>query len=133
MNEPVLDATAGLDPMGETPAVNPPAVEISNAVSRVHKRCVGRGPDNARTIIDHNVVVCLLEGGYTRAERTLEANDNVEVVEAARQALQDAMRDELVAAVEETLGRHVQSFMSASDPGSDLQVQVFVLQPREPA
>lgn len=110
-----------------------PALEISNAIARLHKESVGRGPTNARTTIDQNLVVCLLEGGYTRAEETLEANDNADVVVAGRLGLQDAMREGMIAAVQDVLGRRVHSFMSANDLRRNLQVEVFVLGDDEPA
>ena len=106
-------------------------LEISNAISRLHKEFVGRGPTNSRTTIDGNLVVCLLEGGYTRAEQTLSANDNADLVAAGRLGLQDAMRKAMIAAVEQTMGRRVQSFMSANDLEQNLQVEVFVLTPEQ--
>ncbi len=116
--EPDADATA---------VAQTPGVEISNAISRLHKHYVGRGPTSARTTLDENLVVCLLEGGYTRAEQTLEANDRADVVAAGRLGLQDVMRAEMVAAVQEVVGRPVLSFMSANDLRRHLQVEVFVL------
>ncbi len=104
-------------------------LEISNAISRLHKEFVGRGPTNSRTTIDGNLVVCLLEGGYTRAEQTLTANDKSDVVHAGRLGLQDAMRQAMIAVVEQTTGRRVFSFMSANDLEQNLQVEVFVLTP----
>jgi uncharacterized protein YbcI len=104
-------------------------LEISNAISRLHKEFVGRGPTNSRTTIDGNLVVCLLEGGYTRAEQTLTANDKSDVVHAGRLGLQDAMRQAMIAVVEQTTGRRVYSFMSANDLEQNLQVEVFVLTP----
>jgi uncharacterized protein YbcI len=111
----------------ETTASRP--LEISNAISRLHKDFVGRGPTNSRTTIDGNLVVCLLEGGYTRAEQTLTANDKSDVVHAGRLGLQGAMRQAMIAAVEQTTGRRVHSFMSANDLEQGLQVEVFVLAP----
>lgn len=108
-------------------AAGSPALRISNAISRLHKKYVGRGPTNARTTIDGDLVVCLLEGGYTRAEETLGEHDNVDVVAAGRIELQNVMREGMVAAVEETLGREVRSFMSANDLRRNLQAEVFVL------
>jgi uncharacterized protein YbcI len=104
-----------------------PSLEISNGLARLHKHYVGRGPTNARTTIDGDLVVCLLEGGYTRAEQTLEQNDNSDVVAAGRLGLQDAMRDAMIDVVQRTLGRRVHSFMSANDLHRNLQVEVFVL------
>jgi uncharacterized protein YbcI len=105
------------------------SVEISNAISRLHKEFVGRGPTNARTTIDGNLVVCLLEGGYTRAEQTLGANDKADLVAAGRLGLQDAMRQAMIAAVEQTVERRVLSFMSANDLDRNLQSEIFVLMP----
>jgi uncharacterized protein YbcI len=104
-----------------------PSLEIANSMARLHKEFVGRGPTNSRVTIDGDVVVCLLEGGYTKAEHTLEENDKGDLVAAGRLGLQDAMRNALIATVETTLGRRVRSFMSANDLAQDLQVEVFVL------
>ena len=104
-----------------------PSVEISNAVARRHKHYVGRGPTNARSTIDGDLVVCLLEGGYTRAEQTLEEIERADIVAAGRLGLQAAMRKEMIDAVQRTLGRQVRSFMSANDLQRNLQVEVFVL------
>jgi uncharacterized protein YbcI len=119
-----------IDDGGSDVSVSRP-LEISNAISRLHKDFVGRGPANARTTIDTNLVVCLLEGGYTRAEQTLTANDKSDVVHAGRLGLQGAMRAAMIAAVEQTTGRHVYSFMSANDLEQNLQVEVFVLTPEQ--
>ena len=104
-----------------------PSMAISNAIARLHKQYVGRGPTNARTTIDGVLVVSLLEGGYTQAEQTLEDSDKGDLVAAGRLGLQDAMRDAMIEAVERTLGRRVHSFMSANDLRRNLQVEVFVL------
>ena len=116
------------DPAAADPTVSRP-LEISNAISRVHKEFIGRGPTNSRTTIDGNLVVCLLEGGFTRAEQTLRANDMGDVVAAERLGLQDAIRHAVIAAVEQITGRRVHSFMSANDLDQRLQVEVFVLAP----
>lgn len=108
-------------------SVSAPSLEISNAIARLHKEYVGRGPTNTRTTIDGNLVVCLLEGGYTRAEQTLAENDNVDLVAASRLGLQDAMRAAMIAVVEGALDRSVHSFMSANDLERNLQVEIFVL------
>lgn len=105
------------------------SLEISNAIARLHKQYIGRGPTNSRTTIDGDVVVCLLEGGYTRAEQTLEDNNKGDLVAAGRLGLQEAMRQAMVDVVEGIVGREVRSFMSANDLQRNLQVEVFVLTP----
>lgn len=109
-------------------SVTTPALEIANSMARLHKEFVGRGPTNSRVTIDGDMVVCLLEGGYTKAEQTLEENDKGDLVAAGRLGLQDAMRNALIATVETSLGRRVRSFMSANDLSQNLQVEVFVLE-----
>jgi uncharacterized protein YbcI len=114
------------DVLPEEPSSSP-SLEISNAIARLHKQYIGRGPTNSRTTIDGDLVVCLLEGGYTRAEQTLEDNNKGDLVAAGRLGLQDAMRDAMVDVVEGIVGREVKSFMSANDLQRNLQVEVFVL------
>jgi uncharacterized protein YbcI len=104
-----------------------PSLAISNALARLHKQYIGRGPTNSRTTIDGDLVVCLLEGGYTRAEQTLEDNNKGDLVAAGRLGLQEAMRQAMVDVVEGVVGREVRSFMSANDLRRNLQVEVFVL------
>lgn len=105
-----------------------PALEIANAIARLHKEYVGRGPTNSRTTIDGNLVVVLLEGGFTRAERTLDDSERRDLVVAARVGLQEAMREAMIEVVERALGRRVRSFMSANDLERNLQSEVFVLE-----
>ena len=105
------------------------SLELSNAISRLHKQFIGRGPRNSRTTIDGDLVVCLLEGGFTVAEQTLSDNDKQELVVASRVGLQDAMRQAMVAAVQEITGRRVRSFMSANDFEHNFQTEIFVLWP----
>ncbi len=106
------------------------SLELSNAISRIHKQFIGRGPTNTRTTIDGDLVVCLLEGGFTVAEQTLSDNDKQDLVAAGRVGLQDAMRQAMIAAVQEVTGRRVRSFMSANDLEHNFQAEVFVLWPR---
>lgn len=120
--------SGAISPEAAEPASSP-SLEISNALSRLHKEYIGRGPTHARTTVDGDLVVCLLEGGYTRAEQTLEGDGKGDLVAAGRLGLQDAMRDAMIAVVEQTLGRTVFSFMSANDLRRNVQVEVFVLHP----
>jgi uncharacterized protein YbcI len=126
MADEKLDAdTNGAPPAAEQ--ATSPSLEIANAMARLHKQFVGRGPTHSRVTIDGDLIVCLLEGGYTKAEQTLEDNHRGDIVAAGRLGLQDAMRAALIESVETTLGRRVRSFMSANDLKRNLQVEVFVM------
>jgi uncharacterized protein YbcI len=104
-----------------------PLQEISNRLVGLHKRHYGKGPTKARTFVNEDVVICVLEGGFTQAEATLQAHGHEEAVHDGRNALQDSLRAEFVAVVEQALWRPVISFMSANDPSRQLQVEIFVL------
>jgi uncharacterized protein YbcI len=78
------------------------------------------------------VVVCLLEDGATKAEVNLVAAGRDELVRLQRDALQRAMEDQLVAAIERLTERKVLKFLSGSSTFGDASVEVFVLEPRPP-
>src|SRR5579884_18949 len=95
----MVEQAASPDTMTADAAATQPAsrsLEVSNAIARLHKHFVGRGPTNTRTTIDGDLVVCLLEGGYTRAEQTLTDHDRADLVTAARAGLQESMRDAMI-------------------------------------
>jgi uncharacterized protein YbcI len=96
---------------------------------RLHKKYTGRGPVRARTVIGNGIVVCVLEDTLTKPERTLVDAGNDGQVLAVRRSIQNVLRDEAVAAVEEVTGRDVLSFMSENDVNPDVSAEVFVLQP----
>ena len=73
----------------------------------------------------------MLEGGFTRSELTLHERGHDREVAQGRLAMQSSIEGELRAAVEAILQRPVRSFMSANDPGNDLQAEIFVLHPDE--
>ena len=105
------------------------ARSISNAVARLHKQFVGRGPKNTTTTLGPDLVVCVLEGGLTVAEQTLAGTRRHDLVTAQRVGLREAMREAMVAAVEEVTGRRVRSYMSATDHDVMLQTEIFLLFP----
>jgi uncharacterized protein YbcI len=108
------------------PAI-PKLLEISNAMVGLHKERFGRGPTKARTHVFDDLVICVLEGGLTRVERTLQEHGREQIVEDTRAELQHALRDEMVALVERAFGRTVRSFMSATDSRADVQIEAFLL------
>jgi uncharacterized protein YbcI len=44
---------------------------ISDGMVALMKEFFGRGPTQAKTYYHDDLVICLMRGGYTRAERTL--------------------------------------------------------------
>jgi uncharacterized protein YbcI len=106
---------------------------ISEAVVRLVAGSTGRGPTKARTTIDRDLIVVMLQNSLTTGERYLADNDRAEQVLATRRAYQDVMRTECVAAIEDLTDRTVIAFMSANHIDPDLAAEVFVLKPEAAA
>jgi uncharacterized protein YbcI len=103
-------------------------LEISNAIVRLYKEFYGKGPTKARTLYQGDLVVCLLRGGFTTAERTLHERGRSEVVLRQREEFQMALRDRFTEIVESIVGRKVVGFMSGSQLDPEMSVEVFVLE-----
>jgi uncharacterized protein YbcI len=106
---------------------------LANELGKMISDFVGRGATRSRAFVHNDVVVLLLEDGATRAEVNLVAAGRAELVRQARDALQRAMEDELVAAVERLTGRTVRTFISGLSTEGESAVEVFVLEPEVPA
>jgi len=105
------------------------AAEISNVVVRLVREHFGRGPTQAKTIVHDDVVVTVLRGGYTHAEKRLYEAGKGDVVEHGRRAMQDVFEREMTSAVENLTGREVEAFMSANHHEPDVSVEMFLLRP----
>ena len=123
---------------GVTSGVEPPkgapegvlAGEISTTFVQLLKKYAGKGPTQCRTYIEEDVVTVLLRGGYTSAEQTLFEDGKWLDVRTMRHTFQDTMEVRFTQELERITGREVIAFMSASHQDPDLQVEIFVLDPR---
>ena len=107
----------------------PVAADISNAVVRLVREHFGKGPTQAKTLLHDDVVVTVLRGGFTHAEKTLYKAGRADVVEEGRRAMQSVFEREMRAAVERLTGRRVIAFLSANHHEPDASVEVFLLEP----
>jgi uncharacterized protein YbcI len=105
------------------------AADISNAVVRLVREHFGKGPTQAKTILNDDVVVCVLRGGFTQAEKMLYKAGKGDVVDDGRRAMQDVFQREMTAAVEQLTGRRVEAFLSANHHDPDVSVEMFLLVP----
>ncbi len=105
------------------------ASAISTALVGVVRDYTGRGPTEARTTIDENLIVCVLGDCLTKGERTLVESGETRSVLEMRRSFQSAMRDEAVSIIEDLTRRTVVAFMSENHLDPDLSVETFVLEP----
>jgi uncharacterized protein YbcI len=101
---------------------------ISNALVRLHREYLGRGPTKARTSIRDNTVLVLMQDTLTKAEQSLIADGKQDEVLQTRHSFQMTMRSDMVAAVEGITGRKVIAFMSGNHIEPDLACEIFVLE-----
>lgn len=104
---------------------------ISEGIVALLKGFYGRGPTHAKSYYQDDLVVCLLQGGYTQVEQTLLEGGRGEAVIQQRQEFQQLMRERFEGVIEEAVGRKVVGYMSGNQQAPDMMCEVFVLAPTE--
>lgn len=105
------------------------SAEISRTMVGIYRKRLGRGPTKSRTTANVNMVMVAFEDTLTTAEQTLLDQGKDEHVISMRLALANSMRDEAITAIEVLVGRTVKAYVSGLDPGANVAVQVFLLDP----
>jgi uncharacterized protein YbcI len=98
---------------------------------RLYKQHFGKGPTRVRAYYQGDVVTCVLRDGLTKADRTLIDAGRADSVVAHRNQLQHAVRDDFIGTITELTGREVIGFFSGTQPEPEIEIEVFVLAPRE--
>jgi uncharacterized protein YbcI len=110
--------------------------DVSGAMVKLLKDYLGRGASHAHAYIREDLVVVVLRGTMTKAERTLVDAGEEGLVRGMRQALRGKFREDANRIVERLTGRRVSAFLSDHDVDEDIVFQAFVLEPgprRSPA
>jgi uncharacterized protein YbcI len=102
-------------------------VALAREVARIQYAYTGRGPREARAFYRDNIVVVVLESVMTKAERSLAARDAQASAIRFREALFEATRAELTAAVGRLTNGNVIALMVGIDVQADTASAVFVL------
>jgi uncharacterized protein YbcI len=113
-----------------TPGHGELRLQLSNAIVALFKQYLGRGPSDCRTYLEPDLVIVVLVGGYTPAERTLFEDGKWHDVRQARLAWQDSMEVRFIDTIERLTHRTVTAFLSANRQDPDLSVELFVLDKR---
>jgi uncharacterized protein YbcI len=102
---------------------------ISGAIVHLLAESTGRGPTKARTTIDRDLIVVVLQNTLTPGERYLADHGRADQVLDMRAAYQEAMRSACITAIEQLTERTVSAFMSANHIQPDIAAEIFVLDP----
>ena len=101
--------------------------DVSNAMVGLKKEFYGKGPTKAKTYINDNYVLCVLQGGLTRNEETLLAAGQELLVREYRLRFQEAMADATTEAVERLTGCNVLGYHSQIVFNPEYAFEIFVL------
>ncbi len=104
---------------------------ISDGLVALLKEYYGRGPTQAKSYFEDDLVVCILRGGYSRVEETLLDGGRGDAVIEQRMQFQDVMRGRFEEVVESATGREVIGFMSGNQQSPDMMCEVFILAPTD--
>ncbi len=100
---------------------------ISDQMSVLHSHWYGCPPSAVKTHVTADVVVCVLEETFTKAERKLVERNQHGGIKEIRRRFQEVMADEFISIVEQETGRRVRSFVSDSDLQENISIEVFLL------
>ena len=117
----------------ENPAPGALVSQLSREIVQLHARLYGRGPTKARSYLQSDYAVCVLEEIFTTAERTLIEAGSGDHVSCTRKKFQEAVRDEFIAVVERITGRPVRVFLSQVDIETNLALEFFIFAEPEEA
>jgi uncharacterized protein YbcI len=106
------------------------AAKTSNMVVQLLHSYTGRGPTQAWTSIDEDLISVVLRHTLSKGEQILVVDNRAQLVLEMRQAYQQTMGRDLVAGVERLTGRHVVAFMSANHLEPDIAIESFILEAR---
>src|SRR3954454_12505211 len=100
---------------------------LSNALVALIKEHWGKGPTAAKSFINDEYVLTILEGGLIRNEETMIAAGEHHVVREFRLRFQQVIRDEMCSTVERITGRRVLDYHSQVVFEPPRAFEIFVL------
>jgi uncharacterized protein YbcI len=100
---------------------------VTSALVGIHNEHLGRGPKTASTFHSGNVLVTLVNGVLTHAEKTLTETRHTDAVTNMRHLLQRTMEADFRVAVERLTGRKVLAFISGNQVDPDIAAELFIL------
>src|SRR6185369_13246341 len=109
------------------PSLGEMRATISREMVRLQAEYYGKGPTKAKTYIDDDLVVVVLEESFTRAEKTLAERGEREAIQQIRRRFQQQMAESFTSVVEQATGRKVRVFLSDTDIEQDVSVETFLL------
>ena len=106
------------------------ALDISAEVARIHAAAYERDDrERVSTLVDDDLVMCVLRLALTHAETLLISHDHDDAVRDQRHAFELTLAPILSAAVERATGRTVSTFHTSTHLETKLTLLIFILAP----
>jgi len=99
---------------------------ISNEMVRSQKQFFGKGPTEAKAYFLDDLLIVVMRGGLTTAEKTMLEFGRPDQVRQFRQLFENEMTERLTGLVEELTGRTVAAYQSQVMFDPDVVVEMFV-------
>jgi len=100
--------------------------QISNAFVTMQKEYWGIGPLEAKSYMMDDLLLVVMRGGLTRAERTMLDFGQQDMVRNFRQTFENDMTQNLTGMIEELTGRKVLTYQSQILFDPDIVTELFV-------
>jgi uncharacterized protein YbcI len=99
---------------------------LSNEMVSAQKQFFGKGPTQAKSYMLDDLLLIVMRGGLTTAEKTMLDFGQPDQVRQFRQLFENEMTERLTGMVEELTGRKVLTYQSQVMFDPDLVVEMFV-------
>ena len=106
--------------------------DLATAIVQRYRDRFGRGPTEARAVIQDDFALLILGSAQTEVERSLVAGGELASVELLRRQVRAMAAPEFCAVVEEITGRKVKAMLGDHSAEANVTVLVFLLEPAGP-
>lgn len=106
---------------------------ISNEMVRAQKKFFGKGPTEAKSYLLDDLLIIVMRGGMTTAEKTMLEFGRQDQVRQFRQLFENEMTERLTDMIETLTGRKVLTYQSQVMFDPDVVVEMFVFDSKAPA
>jgi uncharacterized protein YbcI len=105
---------------------------LATAIVQRYRNQFGRGPTQAKAVVQDDFALVILGSAQTEVERSLVAGGEFDSVELLRRRVRQMAAPEFCAVVEEIVGAKVTAMLGDHSAKANTTVLLFLLEPQEP-
>jgi uncharacterized protein YbcI len=103
---------------------------LATTIVQHYRDRFGRGPTEAKAVIQDDFALVILGSAQTEVERSLVAGGELDAVELLRRRVRQMAAQEFCAVTEEIVGRKVVAMLGDHSATANATVLVFLLEPQ---